>query len=158
MTEIDPEDLGSQIDWKQFESLTKFAFESLGYKVTSNYRSKKPRIEIDILALRNRSGFSVDCKHWRRTVGSSVMESISDKQIVRSKIALKKEKLEQLVPLIVTLHDEGLKILHNGVPIVPISKLSNFALDWEADSSNILKIKSGSPRIMRLHNEDNSFL
>ncbi len=144
MKKLDLESLSLELDWKQFEALARYAFENLGYGVESNYRLKRPRIEIDLLALKCSKGFAVDCKHWRKTVGGSAMRAIAEKQIARTRYALREEKLEQLVPMLVTLRDENLLILDKGVPVVPISKLSDFALNWEAHGEGILKIgKSG---------------
>ncbi len=144
MKQLDVESLSSGLSWKQFEALTRSAFETLGYEVKSNYRLKKPRIEIDLLALRGGRGFAIDCKHWGRTVGSAMMRAVAEKQIARSKYALRAENLQEIMPMLVTLHDEGLQILDNGVPVVPISKLSDFALNWEVYSGSILRIRKRS--------------
>ncbi|MGI0081246.1 MAG: NERD domain-containing protein [Nitrososphaerales archaeon] len=138
--EIDLGDFTSSLDWKQFEGLAIFAFNSFGFKVLRNYRMTKPKMEIDIVAIRNSKAFAADCKRWKRTVGESSMVIAAGKQIERAKRILVKERLNQVVPVIITWREEAVRVLENGVPIVPIRKLSDFILNFESSGERILVI------------------
>ncbi|MGA2874896.1 MAG: restriction endonuclease [Nitrososphaerales archaeon] len=134
MTRIrDIEDLSSSLDWREFEALSESVFESFGFTTFRNYRLKRPTAEIDILATRDGLGFAIDCKHWKRTVGSVTMQKISEIQIKRAQRIVQQENVQKVIPVILTLHDESLYILENGTPIVPIQKISDFILNFESD-------------------------
>src|SRR5487761_747642 len=139
MKQLDVESFCSELDWKQFEALTRRAFESFGFNVECNYRLKKPRIEVDVLALRNGRGFAVDCKHWKRTAGGSML-GVAEKQIERAKRLIRRKELKEVVPLIVTWHEETVRVLENGVPVVPIQKLADFILNFEPSAERMLVI------------------
>ncbi len=132
----DPEALGSSLDWKEFETLAESAFKALSFETRRNVRFRKPRAEIDLVASKNGLAFAVDCKHWKRTVGYRSMLGVADRQLGRSMRLLQEEKID-VIPVIVTLHDESLHILGNGVPVVPIHKISDFVLNWEESRNEI---------------------
>ncbi len=138
--DVDLADFTSKLDWRQFEGLATFAFKSFGFKVLKNYRMTKPRMEVDLVAIRNSKAFAADCKRWRRAVGETVMLIAAGKQIERSKRILEKEELDQVVPMVITWREESVRVLENGVPIVPIRKLSDFILNFEASGERILVI------------------
>ena len=138
--EVDLADLTSKLDWKQFEGLATFAFKSFGFKVLKNYRMTKPKMEVDLVAILDSKAFAGDCKRWKRTVGETVMLIAAGKQIERSKRILAKEGLDQIVPMVITWREESVRVLENGVPIVPISKLSDFILNFESSEERILVI------------------
>jgi hypothetical protein len=144
---MDAEAFSSSLDWKQFEGFAEFALKTFGYKTIKNYRLKKPKQEIDLLAVSQKVTFGFDCKHWKRTVGHSTMVMVAENQIKRCERILENERIKAVVPVILTLHDEQLQILENGVAIVPIQKISDFLLNWE--SSPELKI------IHKLHDDEN---
>ncbi len=136
---LSAEEFASSLDWKEFEKLAGSAFEQFNFKVVFNYRLKTPRIEIDLLASQGDKAFAVDCKHWKRTVGGSTMLRVGEKQIERCNHLLSRRNLEMrtIIPVILTWHDEGLEILENGVPVVPIQRLGSFLLDWESFSKQL---------------------
>ena len=134
MTKIrDIENLSSSLDWREFEGLSESIFEYFGFTTFRNYRLKRPAAEIDILATKDGLGFAIDCKHWKRTVGSATMQKISERQIKRAQRVVQEEDIQKVIPVILTLHDESLHILENGTAIVPIQKISDFVLNWESD-------------------------
>ncbi|HKW05565.1 MAG TPA: restriction endonuclease, partial [Nitrososphaerales archaeon] len=138
MKSLDVESFSSNLHWREFEALAKFAFESFGYKVLSNYRLKRPRLEIDLIAHRDGRGFAVDCKHWKRTVGKSTMLNLSKDQIERVNRLLTREEFREICPLIVTWREEPVTILDTGVAVVPVAKLSDFLLNFDAYSQSLL--------------------
>ena len=140
MRALDLESASSLLDWKEFERFASLAFESLGYETEKNYRLKKPRIEIDILAHRgNAIAFAVDCKHWKRTVGHASMLRICERQVERSLRLI--GSFQRIVPVVLTWHDEMLRVIENGVPVVPIHKLSDFLVNWESSETEILVLE-----------------
>ena len=144
MARRDPEAESKDLNWKEFEAFVESAFLSFGYKTERNARLRKPRAEIDLIATKTGLAFAVDCKHWKRTIGYSGMLAISNRQMVRAS-RLVGERSMRVIPLVVTLHDESLRILENGVPIVPIHKISDFILNWENSSDDISVL---SPQVM----------
>jgi len=140
----DPEVSSAKLDWKDFEAYVESVFSSFGFRTERNARLRKPRAEIDLVASRNSLAFAVDCKHWKRTVGYSSMLEISRRQIARAKRLIDIREVDRIVPIVITLHDESLYVLDNGVPIVPIHKISDFILNWEQGMENILVLASSS--------------
>jgi Holliday junction resolvase-like predicted endonuclease len=138
MKSLDIESFSSSLHWRDFEALARFAFESFGYKVLSNYRLKEPRIEIDLIAHRDGRGFAVDCKHWKRTIGKSTLLKLSKDQIQRVTWLLTREEFREICPLIVTWREEPVTILDAGIAVVPVAKLSDFLLNFDAHSQNLL--------------------
>ena len=129
----DVEDPSSELTWREFEELVERIFVSFGFTTKRNYRLKKPTAEIDILAIKSGLAFVIDCKHWKRTVGSAVMLRVSEKQVERAKRMLTLEEVQKVIPSVITLRDEFLQILDNGTPVVPIHKISDFILNWESE-------------------------
>ncbi len=143
--ELDTEAFSSKLDWKQFEGLAELAFRTFGYKTIKNFRIKKPRVEIDLVATSSKIGFAVDCKHWKRTVGMATMINISERQIKRSELVLATiQEMERIIPVILTLHDEQLTVLPNGVPVVPVQKISDFILNWDSPTNGVRTINKSS--------------
>ncbi|MCP8316906.1 MAG: restriction endonuclease [archaeon] len=144
--------LGSSIDevskvlsWKDFEEFISVIMAYNGYKVHHNFRLKHPRIEIDVLAIRDERGLAIDCKHWRRSMGLSSISKVAEAQIKRAeKIMMSEEakrfNLSYVIPIIVTLYSEQVFFV-SKVPVVPIDKFSNFLneLDGMLDMIFIVK-------------------
>jgi Holliday junction resolvase-like predicted endonuclease len=135
---LDLEAFSESLDWRQFEGLAERAFESFGYHTAKNFRIKKPRMEIDLLASSEKVAFAVDCKHWKRTVGHSGMLALAEKQVKRCRALVRMSQVKRVIPVILTWHDESVTILENGVAIVPVHKISDFILNW--DCSDKIKI------------------
>jgi hypothetical protein len=125
------------MNWKEFESFVASAFSSLGFATEKNVRLRKPRAEIDVVSSRDGLAFAVDCKHWKRTVGRATMLGAAERQLARAKRLASELGYHRVVPIIVTMKDESLRILENGVPIVPIHMISDFILNWEEASGEM---------------------
>lgn len=144
--------LGSSIDevskalsWKDFEEFISTIMVYNSYIVHQNFRLKRPKIEIDVLAFKDRKGLAIDCKHWYRSIGLSTMSKIVDAQIKRVKKFLicdeaKKFNLLYVIPVIVTLYSEQVLFV-NKVPIVPINKFSSFLNELDGMLDTILIVK-----------------
>jgi hypothetical protein len=133
------------MSWKDFEEFADSVFRKYGFQTLRNYRMKKPRAEIDLVAVQRGNCFVADCKHWKRTVGETGMKNVSSKQVARCVRLLEQERLDlrvkKVIPLVLTWKDEMLEILDNGVAIVPIHKLGDFLLNWESFGDNLLQLE-----------------
>lgn len=134
----DLEAFSSCLNWKEFEEYVERIFSSFDFLTRRHTRFRKPRAEIDLVASRNDVTFAVDCKHWKRTVGHGSMTAISTRQLVRAQRLVDEHQGMKVIPMIVTLRDESLRILENGVPIVPIHEISDFLLNWGEAKNRIL--------------------
>ncbi|NWG10028.1 MAG: restriction endonuclease [Nitrososphaerales archaeon] len=139
------EEVSKFLSWKDFEELVSFVMASNNYRVYRNFRLKHPRMEIDVLAVRDMRGLAIDCKHWHHTVGLSGISKVARAQIKRSEELVKSEKAGRLgmsyaIPLIVTLYSERV-ILLDGVPVVPIDKFSGLLNELDGMLDTILIIR-----------------
>jgi predicted transcriptional regulator len=133
----------SIVDWRDFESFIEMTLLEYGYTTFKGFRLKKPRLEVDVLALKEYFGLVVDCKHWHKTISSSTLNSIVQRQIKRAKIILSKENCllgkRFLVPVIVVLYPSPIKFL-DGVPIVPVEMFKSFVGEIDGRLSEVLKV------------------
>ena len=118
------EEASRDVDWKDFEGLVAEILESKNFEVTRNFRMKKPTMEIDVVGIHLGTAVLIDCKHWKRMTNSA-LENIVLKQIDRVKHYVTKTDEVMAAPVIVTLYQEGVKLV-NKVPIVPIMQFSSF--------------------------------
>jgi hypothetical protein len=133
------------LDWKDFEEFVSTIMTYYGYKVHKNFRLKLPKIEIDVLAIRDERSLAIDCKHWHRSVGLSSMSKVAEAQTRRAEKLMmsdeaKRFDLSYLIPVIVTLHSEQV-FFANKVPIVPIDKFSHFLGELDGILDMILMVK-----------------
>lgn len=128
------EEVSSQLDWRAFEGLAGEVLAAHSYDVRYNLRLKESRREIDVVGLKAGLGVAVDCKHWSRTIGHSALSRAAKAQVSRAKALLSANgsglRISSAVPVIITLHSEGLKIVHQ-VPIVCVSSFSNFLIELD---------------------------
>lgn len=122
----------------EFELFSKRVFSSFGFRTIRNFRLKKPRMEVDLIAVGNGIAFAVDCKHWKRTAGHASMSKIAGKQASRARRLAAEGNFGRIIPVILTWRDESLFLLENGVPVVPIHRLADFLLNWDQSTSEIL--------------------
>ena len=118
------EEASRDVDWKDFEGLVAEILESKNFEVTRNFRMKNPTMEIDVVGIHLGTAVLIDCKHWKRMTNSA-LENIVLKQIDRVKHYVTKTDEVMATPVIVTLYQEGVKLV-NKVPIVPIMQFSSF--------------------------------
>lgn len=140
--ENDLETLSSRLNWKGFEALAEDIFSSFNMVTKRNYRLKRPKAEIDLIAFKDEFVFCVDCKHWKRTVGQGTMTKIAEAQISRSRRLLEElNNANAAIPIILTRYDEYIYALPNRVPVIPIFKLSTFLTEWQGYIDRIMIIK-----------------
>lgn len=131
------------VRWQDFENFIEMILYEHGYTTYKNYRMKKPRIEVDILALKRSFGLLVDCKQWHKILGPSNLNSIVKKQIERAKIMLLNDKKMPkdifLVPVVVTLFPSSQRY-YEGVPIVACDMLKSFINEVDGRMDEVLKV------------------
>lgn len=140
----DLESSAYRLDWQEFEIFVEKIFVSFGFETFRNYRLKKPRMQIDLLAWKNDFAIAVDCKHWKRTVGQASMNRIGQRQVLRAQRVAAEGRFKKIMPVILTLRDESLFILKNGLPIVPITRLNDFIINFELSEIPLLILESES--------------
>lgn len=127
----DVHELSNRISWKDFEQLASESLRSFGYQTRTNVRFIRPRMEIDVVGILSQLAVAVDCKHWRHTNRSSILE-FSRKQAARaSRLVEGESHVRQVVPVILTLNSESVKFV-DGIPIVPIVQFRSFLQDLHA--------------------------
>jgi len=131
------------VSWQDFENFTEKILLEYGYKTFRNFRLKKPRLEVDVLALKKDFGLVVDCKQWQKNVTISKLGTAVLKQVERAKTILfnGKEFLEdrKLIPVVVVLYPSPVKSIE-GVPVVPIEMFKSFVSEIDGRLSEFLKV------------------
>ena len=123
----DAEAASRELTWSEFEDFCAEAVASAGYTVRRNVRLRKPRRQLDLYAESSTMGLSIDCKHWRRSVGPGTLERLARAQVERTRQY--KTRLDAgekaVLPMILTLVDNGTRVVA-GVPVVPLFALRDF--------------------------------
>ena len=132
------EDVSEFLTWKDFESLTGIILQENDFDVTKNLILIKPRMEIDVIGEKMNIALLIDCKHWKN-MSKSALNEIVKKQIERVKHFVSDKNIFAL-PIIVTLHQEGIQFIGN-VPIVPIMKLSSFLSEFMGNLDSLKSIE-----------------
>ena len=133
------EEASRDIDWRDFEGLVAEILESKNFEVARNFRMKKPTMEIDVVGIHLGTAVLIDCKHWKRMTNSA-LENIVLKQIDRVKHYVTKTDEVMAAPVIVTLYQEGVKLV-NKVPIVPIMQFSSFIDEFYGNLEEIRTVE-----------------
>lgn len=140
------EEIVGKFDWKDFEKIVAEIFEKNNFHTEKNFRFKtKNRYEIDVVAIKEKIVFVVDCKEWSNgRYKKSGLKTAVEKQerrmkefekflkinpIARDVLKLKEEY--KICPLIVTWLQEDL-IKENETLVVPTYKLNSFLVDVES--------------------------
>ena len=118
------EDVSEFLSWHNFEEFVSCVLDENGFIVQKNLILTKPRMEIDVVAVKLGISILIDCKHWKRMT-QSALNDIVNKQVERVKRYVEKTESTSAIPVIVTLHQEKVNFV-NKVPIVPVMQLSSF--------------------------------
>jgi hypothetical protein len=125
----DPEYLSKKLRWNDFELFTSLLIKFAGFSFERNVVFSKPRIQIDVIGFYHKIALLIDCKHWMKIYDFNVSR-FSLNQIRRARIFLDKRKeIEAVIPIIVTFHESQCRFF-DKIPIVPISKLMQFLLNF----------------------------
>ena len=123
---VDVEDLSKMLNWKDFELLAANILDASGYVAHHGFRLKKPRMEIDVVGIKDEMALLIDCKHWKRS-SPSEMARFASMQVKRAEafVRAKQGQIRFAVPAILTLHLESITFA-DDVPVIPIIKLTSF--------------------------------
>jgi len=123
---VDVEDLSKMLDWKDFELLAANILDASGYIAQHGLRLKKPRMEIDVVGIKDGMALLIDCKHWKRS-SPSEMARFASMQTKRAEafVRAKQGQIRFAVPAILTLHLESITFA-GDVPVIPVIKLRSF--------------------------------
>ncbi len=123
----DAESASRGLTWSEFEEFCAQAVSAAGYAVQKNVMLRKPRRQLDLLAESPTMGLSIDCKHWKRSVGTATLERLALAQAERTmhfKTRLDAPK-KGILPMLLTMVDNGTRVV-KGVPVVPLFALRDF--------------------------------
>jgi hypothetical protein len=129
------ESISENVSWQDFERLVSEIFEAHGYCVDVNtVHTKKSeeilkRAQYDIIARRSGRVIVADCKHWncKRYKISALKNAVRD-HIKRCEF-LREKTGDEVKPIIVSLFQEDIRF-HENVPIVPVTSLNDFLLNY----------------------------
>jgi Restriction endonuclease len=123
----DPESVSRGLSWAEFEDFCAEAVAAAGYSVRRNVLLRKPRRQLDLLAESPTMGLSIDCKHWRRAIGTAKLERLALAQAERTRQY--KTRLDApdlgILPMLLTMVDNEARVV-SGVPVVPLVALRDF--------------------------------
>lgn len=121
------EKIAEAMNWRDFEHFVAKYFEENEYTVLLNYRIRRPRREIDLVALKFSSLLCIDCKNWNIPLTSSSLDSVVYKQLERCCFLKEEEKFKEykIYPVIVVMR-KGNYLFFHEVPIIPINSLREF--------------------------------
>ena len=144
--------LSMLIDFEGFEGLVAEILKLNNYYTINNFRftdkssykspNSQKRYEIDIIGILNKDILLIDAKQWKRKDSFSAMNKAGNLQVQRAK-ALKnniniltgllneigiRQKFEKviLIPFMVSLENNFIKLNENSVPFVSIYQLNSF--------------------------------
>lgn len=127
------ENVARVLSWRAFEGFCANILRASGFQVSENVFLKKPRRQVDIVARSGSLALSVDCKHWRKSIGDSGLWAFAREQRERSE-AVRRQVGNDGVPIasvLLTLLDEQPRIL-DGVAVVPLLSLRDFLISIES--------------------------
>jgi hypothetical protein len=123
----DLEEVSAESAWQNFERLAAFIFEQNDFRVKVNTVKtlNKKRRQYDVIAWKNGQTFLVECKKWAgNRYRLSALKKAIEQQKERTAFYVDVTN-EDAIPVIVTLIEEEI-LVHERVPIVPVSKLDGF--------------------------------
>ena len=162
LLDIDINQLSLLISFNGFESLIAEILKLNNYKALKNFRfsdksnlknnTSQKRYEIDIIAVQNNNMLLIDAKQWKRKDSFSAMNKAGDLQVERAnalvhnpeiintllkELGMRKiaEKMI-LIPFMVSLEQNFIRINDNNVPLVSIFQLNSFLQDLFLNISN----------------------
>ena len=148
--------LSNLLDYDGFEALTQLILSENGYYTLKNYRfsdksqfkskTKQSKYEIDVIGIHRNIILLIDCKQWKHKDSYSAMNKAANLQyrralalnnnheilseMIQSLVGIRKMQNIKppflIVPLMVTLENNWIKINENSVPIVSIDHFNSF--------------------------------
>ncbi|MBD3198180.1 MAG: hypothetical protein GF317_24230 [Candidatus Lokiarchaeota archaeon] len=170
----DIKNLSKLLDFRCFEKLVKSILQLNGYNALNNFyfsdkselkrKTNQKRYEIDVIGVKNRHLLLIDAKQWKKREPYQALNNAANTQLQRTialnnnrnilssiifdltngKVNLKKMLPLNLIPLMVTLEENRLRINDNQIPLVSIYKFNSFLQELELNlqNFNIIKINN----------------
>ena len=124
--------------WQHFERLAAFIFEKNGFRVKVNTvkTHQKTKRQYDVIAWKGNQTFLVECKKWagnryRLSALKKAVEQHKERTLFYAAVTN-----EDAIPLLVTLIEEDIRF-YEGVPIVPVQKLTGSSVNWTGTERGI---------------------
>jgi hypothetical protein len=123
----DAESASRGLTWSEFEEFCAEAVAAAGYAVRRNVLLRRPRRQLDLLEESPTMCLSIDCKHWRRSVGVGALERLALAQAERTRqYKTRLDATEKgILPMLLTMVDNCRRVVR-GVPVVPLVALRDF--------------------------------
>lgn len=134
------DNVSESLDWKNFEGLVSEILESKNFATIRNLYLSKPKMEIDVVGIRLGVAMLVDCKHWKYSSHSGLINAVNN-QIKRTKHYVSKTHGAVAIPVIVTLYSDKVDFI-DRVPIVPIFQFSSFVDEFYGNLDQMNTIKT----------------
>jgi len=122
----DIERVSKSLTWRDFERFCSGILQARGYRVRQNIFLRKPRAQVDVFGMSDGISVAVDCKHWARAPGYSILARQVEAQKTRT--ARLHESLDRIGPIasvILVLVDQGARFVSGGA-IVPVFAFGDF--------------------------------
>lgn len=129
----------SKLNWKKFEEITGKIFELNNYEteVSKVVTFEETKRQYDVIAECSDYFIIADCKKWdKKRRKKSGLKKAAEEQVERAE---KLKYSKQIYPLVILSCNTSIR-LYKKVPIVPVQKLNNFLLNFEANKERILKV------------------
>ena len=154
--ELDIRQISEILNYSGFEIFVQKILSKNGYETTRNFRfsdksnfkfkTSQKKYEIDIIGINLKYVLLIDAKQWKRKDSFSSINKAADLQYRRAialkknpevfsriiqdslgtKVDLKKRLPFLLIPMMVTVEDNSIKINSNQIPLVSIYELNSF--------------------------------
>ena len=135
----DIQECSKLLSWKDFEFFTCELLSLFEYKTSVNIVLSKPRVQLDVIGIKNDFAITIDCKHWKNN-NKTTLTVYAEKQIRRTMLWLQREKkITKALPMIITLNNSIFKFI-KGVPVVPILTLKSFLKEFDKSDESMLLI------------------
>lgn len=123
---VTPGTVARNLDWKDFEKFCALIFRSRGYTVRENLTLKKPRAQIDVVAVGSSYVICADCKRWKRDHSPGALRSIALAQRRRSVLLRRNQKGQKPILSAILSLSASTGGFVEGVAVVPIGSLTGF--------------------------------
>jgi len=129
---LTPGTVARHLGWRDFERFCALFFRAQGYEVMENLTLRKPRVQIDLVAIGPSYAFCVDCKRWKKGHSPSALQKFAAAQKRRSSLLRKiLNDRKPILSVILSLSAPSGDFV-DGVAVVPIGSLTGFLESVEA--------------------------
>ncbi|MDG6920162.1 MAG: restriction endonuclease [Nitrososphaerota archaeon] len=120
------EAVSKHLTWRDFERFCSSILRAKGYRVRENIYLRRPRAQVDVLGVSDRTSLAVDCKHWARASGRGALAGLVRAQLGRARRL--HDSLDPVGPIaavVLVAVDPGERFVEGGA-VVPIFAFRDF--------------------------------